>query len=86
MPIASQDPGQAWWDSYKVMKFNDVIYLTNQLSPGYDSVFAGNLGWCYVNRAYGFSEYDLSKHPYAGSNGKLDWGFPAGMSNGPTKS
>jgi hypothetical protein len=86
MPIASNDPGQAWWNHYVTMKFNDVIYPTNQWSPGYDPVFAANLGWCYMNRAYGFAEYDMSVHPYAGSNGARDWGYPAGMSNGPTKS
>jgi hypothetical protein len=27
MPIASSDPGQAWWDAYVVLKQNDVRKL-----------------------------------------------------------
>jgi hypothetical protein len=83
MPIASQDPGQAWWNHYVTMKFNDVIYLTNQWSPGYDPVFAANLGWCYTNKAYGFADYvshgDLDGNKFTG-------GPPTYGSNGPTKS
>ena len=58
MPIANSDPGQAWWNAYVVMKCDDVIYLTDRWSPGYDPVFAANLGWCYVNKAYGFADYN----------------------------
>jgi hypothetical protein len=86
MPIASQDPGQQFWNFYVTLKFGDVIALTNPLSAAYDPIFAANLGWCYINKAYGFAEYDLSKHPYAGSNGARDWGCPGGITNGPTKS
>jgi hypothetical protein len=68
------------------MKCNDVWYLVNQASPGYDPVFAANLGWCYVNRAYGFAQYDPTVHPFAGSNYAHVWGCPGGIWNGPTKS
>jgi hypothetical protein len=83
MPIASSDPGQAWWDAYAVLKQNDVLYLTNSQSPGYDPVFAANLGWCFQNRAYGFAAYN---RPFAGSNYAAVWGVPGGITNGPTKS
>jgi hypothetical protein len=83
MPIASSDPGQAWWNFYVTMRIGDVIALTNPLSAAYDPVFAANLGWCYANNAYGFAEYN---HPGAGSNGKYNWGTPGGIWNGPTKS
>ena len=66
-----------------MMKQNDVLYLTNSQSPGYDPVFAANLGWCYVNRAYGFADYN---RPFAGSNDAAVWGVPGGITNGPTKS
>ena len=78
--MAQSDPGQQWWDRYVVMKKIDVIYLTNQRSSGYDSVFAGNLGWCYQNHAYGFADYN---RPGAGSNGAASWGCPGGIANGP---
>jgi hypothetical protein len=81
--MANSDPGQAWFDAYKVMSFGDVIYLTNQWSPGYDAEFAANLAWCYANRAYGFQDYN---RPGAGSNGAVSWGCPGGILNGPTKS
>lgn len=81
--MAQGDPGITWWNAYVLLKQNDVLYLTNPASPGYDAVFAGNLAWCYQNHAYGFADYLRAG---AGSNRVADWGCPGGILNGPTKS
>jgi hypothetical protein len=63
------DPGQQFWNYYVTLKPNDVLYLTNPHSPGYDSVFAGNLWWCMSNLAYGFADYGgATAGPHNGNN------------------
>jgi hypothetical protein len=84
--MAQGDPGQQWWNYYVTLKPDVVSYLTNPNGPGWDPVFAGNLGWCYQNHAYGFAQYDPTVHPFAGSNYAYVWGCPGGIWNGPTKS
>jgi len=67
-------------DNYVNMKNDTILALTNPTSAAYDPVFAGNLAWCFFNRAYGFADYN---RVVAGGNM-----FPnnAGISNGPTQS
>lgn len=71
---------QAAWTRYVGLNQNDVIYLTNPQSAGYDVSFAAILGYIHQNRLFGFANYTI---PAAGSN-QFFGNSP--IVNGPTKS
>ena len=63
-----------------VLNQADVISLTNPASAAYDAVFANAIGHIYMNRLFGFANYN---HAGAGSNQFKGNNL---ITNGPVKS